>query len=255
MSNYLELLKDPRWQKKSGIYKLIINGCLYVGSAVNITKRLISHVNHLKRGTHCNIHLQRAFNKYKSIDFEVIELVENVSDLISREQYYIDLLYPRYNIAPKAGSMLGFKHSKESRKKISTIQKGKKMSDESRARMSVARLGKKLSLEHRHRISKSKKGVNNPFYKAGSNHPQFGIKRSVSTIEKLSGLNNPQSKRGVLYDVQTGGNHIFFCLKSLCTRLNLVYRGVLSAQRAHRFYKDRFYIDFVPSIPNRPQHG
>jgi hypothetical protein len=31
--------------------------------------------------------------------------------LIKREQYYIGLLYPEYNILKTAGSMLGFKHS------------------------------------------------------------------------------------------------------------------------------------------------
>ena len=30
------------------------------------------------------------------------------SELITREQYYIDLLKPEYNILPAAGSLLGF---------------------------------------------------------------------------------------------------------------------------------------------------
>jgi hypothetical protein len=31
----------------------------------------------------------------------------------SFEQYYLDLLNPKYNILKKAGSLLGFKHSRE----------------------------------------------------------------------------------------------------------------------------------------------
>jgi group I intron endonuclease len=33
------------------------------------------------------------------------------SDVISREQYYLDLLKPEYNILKTAGSPLGFKHA------------------------------------------------------------------------------------------------------------------------------------------------
>jgi hypothetical protein len=39
--------------------------------------------------------------------------------LTDKEQYYLDLLSPEYNIAPTAGSTLGFKHSPISKKKIS----------------------------------------------------------------------------------------------------------------------------------------
>jgi group I intron endonuclease len=35
------------------------------------------------------------------------------SDTVSTEQYYIDLYKPEYNILKIAGSLLGFKHSKE----------------------------------------------------------------------------------------------------------------------------------------------
>jgi hypothetical protein len=35
--------------------------------------------------------------------------------ILEREQYYLDLLKPEYNILKVAGSSLGFKHSEESR--------------------------------------------------------------------------------------------------------------------------------------------
>jgi hypothetical protein len=34
--------------------------------------------------------------------------------VVSREQYYIDLLKPQYNILKVAGSLVGFKHSEGS---------------------------------------------------------------------------------------------------------------------------------------------
>lgn len=248
---YSEKLKDPRWQKRPGIYKLIINNNLYVGSAVDLVKRLRCHLNDLLANRHDNIHLQRAYNKYQSIDFDVIELVDEICLLTDREQYFIDSIQPRYNIAPKAGSMLGFRHSDESKKLISEVQKGKKLSPEACKKMSLARQGIKLSDKTRLKISEAKKGSKNPFYKAGARHPQYGVKKSESTLIKISGDNNHQSKSGVLYDVETGINYIFHCLKSQCHELGLAYRGVLSAERNKRFYRDRYYIDFVPNIPKR----
>ncbi len=48
-----------------------------------------------------------------------------INVLIEREQYYLDLLKPEYNILKIAGSMLGFKHSEATKIKMS-INRGKK---------------------------------------------------------------------------------------------------------------------------------
>jgi len=39
-------------------------------------------------------------------------------ETLIREQYYLDLLNPEYNILKKAGSPLGFKHSEETKDKL-----------------------------------------------------------------------------------------------------------------------------------------
>lgn len=39
-------------------------------------------------------------------------------DVIKREQYYLDLLKPKYNILSKAGSSLGYKHTELSKEKM-----------------------------------------------------------------------------------------------------------------------------------------
>jgi group I intron endonuclease len=39
-------------------------------------------------------------------------------ETLIREQYYLDLLKPEYNILKKAGSALGFKHSEEAKIKM-----------------------------------------------------------------------------------------------------------------------------------------
>lgn len=47
---------------------------------------------------------------YSNFTLEVLEYCDP-NNAILREQYYLDLLKPVYNILTKAGSSLGFKHS------------------------------------------------------------------------------------------------------------------------------------------------
>lgn len=102
--------------KQSGIYKITnkINGKIYIGSAVNFNMRKNCHLSDLRLNKHHSPKLQNAFNKHKehNFKFEVLELVEDKTQLIIREQHYIDILKPKYNICKIAGSTLGLKQSK-----------------------------------------------------------------------------------------------------------------------------------------------
>jgi len=71
-----------------------------------------------------NAHLQYAIAKYGigAFIFKVVALCAK-EHLIEREQIYLDLLFKlpsslRYNFLSTAGSMLGFKHSEQTRAKI-----------------------------------------------------------------------------------------------------------------------------------------
>lgn len=176
---------------KSGIY--IIRNCVgpkfYVGSAVNLDRRLKFHRWSLKRGNHGNPHLQRAWNKYdeSAFDFEVYFNCEE-KDLIFHEQLTLDAFTARhgreniYNINPTAGSCLGRKlseatkikiglkskgrwtgkhHTEETKLKIKLNNigknKGKHHSSDARKKMSDFRKGKKFSEEHKKRITESLK--------------------------------------------------------------------------------------------------
>lgn len=67
----------------------------------------------------------KAILKYGYSKFS-IEILEYCSPekCIEREQYYIDLLNPKYNILKKAGSSFGYKHAEETRAKMSNIKRG-----------------------------------------------------------------------------------------------------------------------------------
>lgn len=85
----------------SGVYIITnsINGKRYIGSSNNIRKRLWKHRSLLRHDKHENPHLQNAWNKYGEDNFVYSILEEcDVSILLEREQYYIDILKPEYNI-------------------------------------------------------------------------------------------------------------------------------------------------------------
>jgi len=109
-----------------GIYKIfnLVNNKIYIGSASSnggFRKRWNEHKSDLNRNVHHNKHLQLSWNKYGSdnFKFEIIELINDTSLILEREQYYLDNLKPDYNICKIAGNTLGVKLSEEHKKKIS----------------------------------------------------------------------------------------------------------------------------------------
>lgn len=108
-----------------GIYKItnILNGKKYVGQSTNIIRRWSHHKTNLIKGTHVNLYLQRAVNKYglKSFSFDVIETVEK-SMLDEREAYWIQKLqaaFPNgYNLKPGGDSRGEWCHSEQTKDKL-----------------------------------------------------------------------------------------------------------------------------------------
>lgn len=80
--------------KLSGIYQIknTINNKIYIGHSINITFRWYYHLNNLIKNIHPNNKLQNDFNKYGVVAFEfsILELVDGKTNLIKREQEYLD---------------------------------------------------------------------------------------------------------------------------------------------------------------------
>lgn len=151
-------------KNNSGIYSIINthDGKRYVGSAVNLNKRWAQHKLNLSKGTHCNIILQNAWNKYGADSFIFIVNEQCSADmLLEREQHHINIKSD-YNICPTAGNTLGMKHTPEAIAKI--IETKKNISPETRARMVAAH-----------------KGTNK-----GKDNPCFGRKHTPEECEKIS---------------------------------------------------------------------
>lgn len=137
--------------KHSAVYVITNNvtGEQYVGASRNVFLRMGRHIGLMLSGTHDNPRLQAAWDEHGEIalDFEIVEHVEDVTQLNQREQAWIDRLQPAYNRVKLArGRPKGSKHSPEVRKRISDAvraagvgrPKGFVVTDETRERIKAA---------------------------------------------------------------------------------------------------------------------
>jgi group I intron endonuclease len=93
-------------------------GKSYIGSSINLGKRLANYYN-LNYISTSKMSICKALIKYGYSNFtlEILEFCD-CSYTISREQYYIDLCIPEYNILKIAGSSLGYKHTEDALAKL-----------------------------------------------------------------------------------------------------------------------------------------
>lgn len=206
---------------KSGIYiiKNIVNNKIYIGSAVDITKRWWRHKKDLKKGKHHSILLQRAWNKYgkENFKFECLQEVSNSQHLLSYEQVYLDYYksYENehgYNLCRTAGSQLGLARSEETKLKIKNNLinnnpfKGKKHKPETIEYLRKINTGKKMKEETKQKIREKLSGENSPNYgkkfseetKAKIGKASSERKHSEETRKKMG-----DSRRGKKHDQET----------------------------------------------------
>jgi group I intron endonuclease len=143
---------------KSGIYKITnkVNQKVYVGLSSDIKSRFRHHRYYLNHSIHSNPYLQKAWNKYgeENFVFEVLEYCKK-EKLQIREGYWCKM----FNVHdPDSGYNLRsseedgfFKHSEETKTKMSESKMGnknsfygKKHSTDVRKKQSEIKLGKKM---------------------------------------------------------------------------------------------------------------
>jgi group I intron endonuclease len=114
----LSILRDNR--NKSGIYRWINQetGKSYVGSATNLYQRFNTYYSRVKINKILARSKSLIFSAilkydYSKFTLEILEYCDS-KDLIKREQYYIDLLKPEYNILKLVDSFIGHKHPEDS---------------------------------------------------------------------------------------------------------------------------------------------
>lgn len=121
-----------------GIYKItcLSNDKIYIGSSVDIKKRWNSHKHYLRKGIHANNYLQNSWNKYgeKNFKFEVVEIIEPKLLMKNELKWFKKTkccnLKFGFNIGKNPNApMLGRRHNKKSKLKMSAALIGKKLID------------------------------------------------------------------------------------------------------------------------------
>lgn len=161
---------------ESGIYKIkcLGNGKIYIGSSYCIEKRYKNHIAKLRLNKHINKFLQSAYNKYGEQSF-VLSVIEycDVNNLKDREQFWMDetKCFDRiigFNACSKSDRPKDYKHTKESKKKMSNTKKKMHLLG-----LLPSNLPKRNGFKHSDdTIEKIR------LSKIGNKNPMFGIKES-----------------------------------------------------------------------------
>lgn len=109
------------------IYRIqnLKTGDFYVGSSNDFTYRKWCHIRDLNQRKHHSPILQNSWNKHgeDAFLFAIVEIIQDSLELVKREQYYLDLWNPRYNVCKLAGSPLGIKHTYQAKMNMSLAHK------------------------------------------------------------------------------------------------------------------------------------
>jgi group I intron endonuclease len=154
---------------QSGIYQIrcTVNDKLYIGKALNLSKRWKDHQRSLERGVHHSPALQRAWLKYgaECFVFEVLQIVPR-SDLTRVEQEYLDRFQPfgqaGFNTCRTSGSTLGTTPTLETRAKIAASITGYKHTPQAKANMSVSQTGHEVTLATRAKLAEVRRALPPP---------------------------------------------------------------------------------------------
>ena len=162
--------------KRAGIYQIKCrgNGKIYIGQTIDLDRRRYDHLRNLRRGTHHNHYLQRAFNKYGENSFEFSVLQEcSMEELDKAEKDWItkfDSTNPLIGYNLESGGNPG--------KEVSEETKEKKRGENN------PMFGKKLPKEHIDILRSRNRGLHTEL----SEEDVASIKERLAGGEKVSRL-------------------------------------------------------------------
>lgn len=215
-----DIIKDFKGQTIIYLWYNKITGKVYIGSGLDGSSRLSRYF--MPSVLKSNSRIYKSILKYGHDSFSVIVL-EVVGDsnsvskahYLAREQFYLDWALKTYgllvlNLLHETSSSLGFKHSLETKNRISVVRTGSKHSETTKQDLREMFSGEKNpfwgkshSPETIAKLSNLKKGEKNPMFgkpksdaflaqqtkdKTGANNPQYGVKKTEETLAKLRKL-------------------------------------------------------------------
>lgn len=173
------------------VIRRIETGDCYVGSTSNKTDRWGAHRRDLRKGKHHAPHLQNTWTKHGEDAFEFVVLeVCSGPDLKSllkeREDHWIEMLKPKYNVLAAAYSSLGFKQPRESVERRAALQRGVKRPADVVERMAAGHRGMKMPKESVERTAAANRGRKMPDHvKSALIAALTGKKKSPEHVEKM----------------------------------------------------------------------
>lgn len=193
--------------KKSGIYMWtnLINSKYYIGSSVSLTSRFTIYYSLgalQKRTQKGSSIIYSALLKYGHENFklDILEYCEP-EILIAREQYYIDLLKPEYNILKIANSRFGRKHTEETKLKIGSKVKG----------INHPFFEKEHTDESRNKIRESLK----LYYKNNALNNKLIVKKSKPELKSIAESKSTLKYKGIEVSVFDKENKLLFKFLSI----------------------------------------
>lgn len=224
--------------RKSGVYGIqnSQNGKLYIGSSGNIFERLKAHLKRLRANKHHSRKLQNSWNKWGESAFtlSVLETCEP-QDLINREQFWMDLKNPFYNICRTAGSPRGVKHTEQTRANMRAAQA--KRSPATNQKVAEANTGKVRTAESIARY-KSMYSRLNPDEQLASVRRMVEARKGVPVSTEGRGQISRKNSREFVVTDPSGVKRVITNLTALCNENGLdracmtrVSTGVLKSHK------------------------
>ena len=203
-SAMIDVIPNYKSHQIAGIYLFTnkSNNKVYVGQSSNIYFR---YMRHRRSSTACdkyNRPIVSAFKKYgfDGFIFSIIEIADR--ELLTEiEQFYMNLYNSSsreygYNACPAAGSCAGYKHSEETKRKVSAASTGRKHSEKTKILMSNNAKGRTYSEETIKKMSEASKGRFRALNLAGKTVLQICIK-TQKLINEYPSISEASRNTGV----------------------------------------------------------
>lgn len=200
------------------------NGKIYIGQTIyDLNKRRCGHIASAKGATD-GFYFHNAIRKYgpDNFDWEVLDSARDIDELNDLEVFFIKLFKSfgeGYNL--NAGGR-NFKHSGETKRKISEAQLGEKNHMYGKRGSESPLYGKHHSEESRKNISKGRKGVH-----VGKDNHFFGKNHSEESKNKISIANSkPISINNTYFNsIKEASKFIGVSSTEICRRLKRKVKG------------------------------
>lgn len=210
-------------KNKSGVYRWVnlLTGKSYIGCSVNLRNRFYDYYNlsHLeKRKKNSMIYSSLLKNGYSNFKLEILEYCDK-SIVREKENYYINLFKPEYNILNNAG--LGYTHSEEGLKRRSVYRH----SNLTKIRISNAAF-----------LRKENQG------KLATNHPKLSASLSPKLEAHLASLNLKNSYKVEITNIDTNVTNSYDSIRKAADALNCSHNTIRKYSIKQIILKNKYQI-------------